>query len=119
MEIATKGDLEFAVNATFDRIANAPKGRDQGLDGAPGRVAQKTGKRLRTKGFQVIPDGDRLILELPGGAGMGNPATRDPTLVAKDVRDGLVSKANARELYHVAIAEDGSVDVADTHILRG
>ena len=78
MEIATKGDLEFAVNASFDRIANAPKGREGGLNGAPGRVAQKTGKLLRTKGFQVIPDGERLILELPGGAGMGDPAHPRP-----------------------------------------
>jgi N-methylhydantoinase B len=118
MEIATKGDLEFAVNATFDRIANAPKGREGGLNGAPGRVAQKSGKLLRTKGFQVIPDGDRLILELPGGAGMGDPVTRDPALVARDVRDGLVSVANARALYHLAVAADGTVDEVATRALR-
>ena len=51
---------------------------------------------LRTKGFQVIPDGDRLILELPGGGGMGDPATRDPATVARDVRDGLVSAEAAQ-----------------------
>ena len=118
MEIATKGDLEFAVNASFDRIANAPKGRQGGLDGAPGRVTQKTGKTLRTKGFQTIPDGDRLILELPGGAGMGNPRTRDPILVAADVRDGLVSVANAKALYRVAIDTDGTLDKAATDSLR-
>jgi N-methylhydantoinase B len=118
MEIATKGDLEFAVNASFDRIANAPKGRDGGLNGAAGRVAQMSGKLLRTKGFQVIPDGDRLILELPGGAGMGNPLTRDPVLVARDVRDGLVSPADARGLYRVVVAADGSVDAAATKTLR-
>jgi N-methylhydantoinase B len=118
MEIATKSDLEFAVNASFDRIANAPKGRDGGLNGAAGRVAQMSGKLLRTKGFQVIPDGDRLILELPGGAGMGDPLTRDPVLVARDVRDGLVSPADARELYRVVIAADGSVDAAATKTLR-
>jgi N-methylhydantoinase B len=118
MEIATKGDLEFAVNASFDRIANAPKGRDGGLNGAPGRVAQKTGARLRTKGFQVIPDGDRLILELPGGAGMGDPAARDPILVARDVRDGLVSPANARDLYKVALTETFAVDEPETARIR-
>ena len=119
MEIATKGDLEFAVNASFDRIAHAPKGREGGLDGAAGRVALKTGARLRTKGFQLIPDGERLILELPGGAGMGDPVTREPRLVARDVRDGLVSAANARSLYRVAIAADGEVDEAGTKVLRG
>ena len=118
MEIATKGDLEFAVNATFDRVANAPKGREGGLDGAPGRVTRKSGKVLRTKGFQVIPDGDRLILELPGGAGMGDPATRDPALVARDVRDGLVSVANARTLYKVAITDEHQIDAAETARLR-
>jgi N-methylhydantoinase B len=118
MEIATKGDLEFAVNASFDRIANAPKGREGGLNGAPGRVAQKTGALLRTKGFQLIPDGDRLILELPGGAGMGEPAARDPALVARDVRDGLVSPENARALYKVALTEAYVVDEAETARIR-
>jgi N-methylhydantoinase B len=99
MEIGTKGDLEFAVNATFDRVAHAPKGREGGLAGAPGVVRLKSGKRLRTKGFQIIPDGDRLILELPGGGGRGDPAARDPALVARDVRDGLVSGENAARVY--------------------
>jgi N-methylhydantoinase B len=118
MEIATKGDLEFAVNASFDRIANAPKGREGGLNGAAGRVTQKSGKALRTKGFQVIPDGDRLVLELPGGAGMGDPVTRDPALVARDVRDGLVSAANARALYKVAVNTADRLDETETTRLR-
>ncbi len=91
MEIGTKGDLEFAVNATFDRVLHPPKGREGGHDGAPGRVTLKSGKMLRPKGFQIIPDGDRLVLELAGGGGMGDPAERDPAAVARDRRDGLVS----------------------------
>ena len=118
IEFATKGDLAFAVNASFDRIANAPKGREGGRNGAAGRVAQKTGKLLRTKGFQVIPDGDRLVLELPGGAGMGEATARDPLLVARDVRDGLVSPENARSLYGVALTPEGVVDEAATRKLR-
>jgi N-methylhydantoinase B len=118
MEIATKGDLEFAVNASFDRIAHAPRGRDGGLDGANGRVAMKTGKTLRTKGLQVIPDGERLILELPGGAGMGDPVARDPEQVARDVRDGLVSADSAKALYRVAISANGELDPKETARLR-
>jgi N-methylhydantoinase B len=101
MEIATKGDLEFAVNAIFDRVGHPPKGREGGGQGAAGVVHLKSGTKLRTKGFQIIPDGDRLILELPGGAGMGDPATRDPALVARDVRDGLVSEEAARRVYRI------------------
>jgi N-methylhydantoinase B len=119
MEIGGKGDLEFAINAIFDRVANAPKGREGGLDGATGVVALKSGKTLRTKGFQTIPDGDRLILKLPGGAGMGDPLSRNSALVARDVRDGLVSADNARALYKVAVDADGAVDDAATAQLRG
>jgi N-methylhydantoinase B len=119
MEIGGKGDLEFSLNASFDRVAHAPKGREGGLDGAHGAVHRKSGAKLRTKGLQVIPDGDRLVLELPGGAGMGDPATRDPARVARDVRDGLVSAENARRLYKVAVLDNGAVDVAETSRLRG
>jgi N-methylhydantoinase B len=108
MEIGTKGELEFAVNAVFDRVANAPKGRDGGQDGAAGAVSLASGATLRTKGFQVIPDGERLLLLLPGGGGMGNPRQRDPALVARDVRDGLVSVAAAREQYGVTVTEGES-----------
>jgi N-methylhydantoinase B len=118
MEIGTKGDLEFAVNATFDRIANAPKGREGGMPGAAGVVALKSGPKLRAKGFQLIPDGDRLILELPGGGGMGDPAHRDPAKVAQDVREELVSAENARTLYRVALGEDGTPEEATTRALR-
>jgi len=119
MEFATKGELEFAVNATFDRVANAPKGREGGLPGASTSVHLKSGPNLRTKGFQVIPDGDRLILQLAGGGGMGDPTTRDPDLVARDVRDGMVSAASARTHYKVVTDADGVLDAAATQALRG
>ncbi len=118
MEIGTKGEREFAVNAIFDRVAHAPRGRDGGGDGTAGAVRLKSGAVLRTKGYQLIPEGDRLILELPGGGGMGEPAQRDPARVARDVRDGLVSAAAARGLYRVAIAKEGSLDLAETQRLR-
>jgi N-methylhydantoinase B len=118
MEIGTKGDLEFAVNATFDRIANAPKGREGGMAGAAGAVSLKSGTGLRAKGFQMIPDGDRLILGLPGGGGMGHPGQRDPAKVASDVRDGLLNADDARALYGVALTEDGALDEPATAALR-
>jgi len=94
MEIGAKGDAEFACNAIFDRVAHAPRGRDGGGDGAPGGVRLRSGTILRTKGYQLIPAGDRLILELPGGGGMGPPEHRDPALVQRDLRDGLVTSGN-------------------------
>jgi len=96
MEIGAKGDAEFACNAVFDRVQHPPRGRDGGGDGAPGGVRLRSGATLRTKGYQTIPAGDRLILELPGGGGMGPPEARDPALHARDLRDGLLSSGNTR-----------------------
>ena len=119
MEIAAEGDHEFACNAIFDRIANPPRGRDGGHDGAPGQVGLVSGAKLRPKGLQVIPQGDRLLLELPGGGGMGDPAARDPALVARDVRDQLVTPEAARDVYKVALGADGAIDHDATAALRG
>jgi N-methylhydantoinase B len=118
MEIAGKDDLDFACNAIFDRVAHPPKGRDGGGSGAPGRVALKSGATLRTKGLQIIPEGDRLVLCLPGGGGMGDPMERDPALVAGDVRDGLVSIQAAQNDYKVVVCPDGTVDQRATRELR-
>jgi N-methylhydantoinase B len=118
MEIAGKDDLDFACNAIFDRVSNPPKGRDGGGPGAAGRVELKSGATLRTKGLQVVPEGDRLVLHLPGGGGMGDPTARDPAQVAQDVRDGLVSAEAARRDYGVAVSPDGVVDAEATRALR-
>jgi N-methylhydantoinase B len=99
MEIGAKGDAEFAVNAIFDRVANAPRGREGGGDGAPGWVGLDDGTTLRTKGFQTIPKGRRLLLKLPGGGGIGDPAGRDRAKLARDVADGLVGEDRAKALY--------------------
>lgn len=103
MEIGAKGDAEFAVNAIFDRVANPPKGRDGGGEGAGGWVGlnDANGTVLRTKGFQIIPKGRRLLLKLPGGGGMGDPKARDPELVKRDVADGLITPQAARDIYGV------------------
>ncbi len=59
------------------------------------------------------------MLELPGGGGMGDPTERDPALVARDVRDGLVSAEVAHGVYKVAVTADGVLDAAGTAALRG
>ena len=65
-----------------------------------------------------IEDGETLVSIAQGGGGYGDPRTRDPQRVAKDVREGLVSRARAEETYGVAIADDMSVDETRTTELR-
>jgi N-methylhydantoinase B len=65
-----------------------------------------------------IAGGQRLRLETPGGGGFGDPLTRDPVRVARDVNLGYVTPAAARKDYGVVIGENGAVDAAATAALR-
>jgi N-methylhydantoinase B len=91
IEIESGVDASFEILAAFDRIDHPPRGRDGGKDGAAGYVGLKSGKKLKGKGFQTIPAGDRLVVLTPGGAGIGDPAQRDAALVSRDIAEELVS----------------------------
>src|SRR5262249_43547330 len=118
-EIGSRENAPFAIFARFQRVDYPARGRNGGQDGASGIVRLKSGPALKSRGNQVIPKGDRLIVEMPGGGGLGNAAERDPALVADDVRNGFISKESAREVYKVAVRYDSSVDVEETERLRG
>ena len=56
---------------------------------------------LKPKGLQVVPAGERLVIEMPGGGGMGPAAERDPDAVRRDVRLGYLSAEAAKRDYGV------------------
>jgi N-methylhydantoinase B len=91
VEIGAVDDGPFIVNAMFDRVDHPARGRDGGADGAPGVVRLASGRKLRAKGQQIVPPGDRLRLETPGGGGLGDPRRRDPAKIAADLESGLIS----------------------------
>ena len=93
--------------------------------GAPGERSQKilectdgTRKILGAKqdAIQVGP-GDLLHYITWGGGGWGDPLERDPELVAKEVRRGLISAEGAKA-YGVVVTAAGAVDAASTDTLR-
>ena len=92
IEIEPAPGHEFDFSAMFDRVGHAAKGRDGGQPGAAGIVALDDGTRLKPKGWQHVPAGRRLVLQLPGGGGYGDPARCDPTARANDISKGYVSK---------------------------
>lgn len=96
--------------ATFDRRSFPARGRSGGHDGAAGRVdvidAQAGVTPFAGKGTIHVPAGGRLLVEIPGGGGFGEPSRRDPRQVAVDVAHELISPAAARTVYGVG-AEAG------------
>jgi N-methylhydantoinase B len=68
----------------------------------PPLVSKVTDVRLRR--------GRKLRLETPGGGGFGDPATRDPERVLRDVRLGYVTREAAQRDYKVVLRGDGTLD---------
>ncbi|WP_421983970.1 hydantoinase B/oxoprolinase family protein [Roseibium sp.] len=99
IEIEARAGYDFWFNAMFDRVDNPARGRDGGGPGAPGRVELTDGTPLKSKGRQLVRNGQRLRLSLPGGGGFGDPARRDRSQLKADVEAGLVSAGQAAEDY--------------------
>lgn len=91
IEFAPAEGFELHVNAMFDRVAHPARGRRGGSDGAAGRVALDDGTPFNAKGKQLVSSGRRLVLELPGGGGWGDPADRPPELTERDLAQGYVT----------------------------
>ena len=91
IEIAAMEGHEFDFSAMFDRVNHPAKGREGGKDGAAGVVKLDDGTKMRPKGWQHVPAGRRLILELPGGGGYGEPGKRDSAMRAADASKGFVT----------------------------
>ena len=107
-----------------DRARFAPGGYFGGLPGKAAEFALNAGtadeQALHSKATShPLAPGDCFHWAAAGGAGFGDPLTRDPELVRRDVRDGKVSVAAARAQYGVVINEtSGKVDHAATTRLR-
>ncbi len=99
IEISANAGHRIYINAMFDRCDNAARGRDGGNEGAPGRVELDDGGRLSPKGRQWVPEGRRLVLNLPGGGGYGDPARRNPVLIEQDLAREYIGEQQAADDY--------------------
>jgi N-methylhydantoinase B len=99
VEIAHGDGEPFIVSKMFDRIGHPARGRNGGGDGTPGCVRVADGSVLRGKGRDVVPARGVLVMETPGGAGIGDARARPREHVLADVRAGLVSREAAIAVY--------------------
>ena len=104
MEVGAAEGHEFDFSAMFDRVDHPARGRQGGRDGAATTIAQDDGTPMQGKGKQHVPDGRRVKLAFPGGAGYGDVARRDPELVKRDLARGYISAEAARDEYGMTAA---------------
>lgn len=105
------------------RTVQRPWGIAGGLEGTtcvnllnPGTANERAMRGLETI---HVPNGTVYRHVTPGAGGFGPPGEREPELVARDVRDGKVSVARARDVYRVSVSSDGEIDQEATQRLRG
>jgi N-methylhydantoinase B len=119
IEVGSREDAPFAIFARFQRVKYPAAGRGGGAEGAAGTLHLASGAVVPPRGTQVIPTGERLVVEMPGGGGLGDPLKRDPYAVQRDVSMGYVSKEAARDSYKVVLDATGGVDAQATWAARG
>jgi N-methylhydantoinase B len=99
MEIGNGEPAPMIIAATFDRIKNPARGAGGGDAGGAGRLSLASGEAMRGFGRQVIPAGDRVVVETPGGGGIGDPQERSRAAVALDLKNGIISSEQAKTVY--------------------
>jgi N-methylhydantoinase B/oxoprolinase/acetone carboxylase alpha subunit len=119
----------FLVEGTFssesDRQYDAPRGIFGGHDG----VVQRVTKAVGDDNEELIPAkvtglpfaaGECVRIEVPNGAGYGDPLDRDPEAVRDDVLDDFTTIELARSAYGVVFKDgaDLEVDVEATEKAR-
>lgn len=109
IELESAEGVDILLFAGVERTKFPAQGREGGGQGRLGYISLASGPRLRGKGEQLIPGGDVLYWETPGGGGYGDPKDRDPDAVARDLRMGFISPEAARDIYGVTPHDDGGV----------
>jgi len=103
------GEAGIATGSSDGEIVRGPGA----LGGEPTRNNRaslvREGETTPVRGHRLyqLKRGDTILKLTGGGAGVGNPAERDPQAVLFDVANGFVSVETARDVYKVAIDPDG------------
>jgi N-methylhydantoinase B len=104
-----RGDGPWSVSAMADRTKFAAQGFDGGKPGALGALSVD-GKPVRPKTVIPLESEQRVRVELPGGAGYGDPHSRPVEAVLADVVSGYVSLEAAEREYGMVIRYRGKPD---------
>jgi N-methylhydantoinase B len=105
IEIGSYDGYEFDVSLMFDRVFHPAQGRKGGMPGGATVVCKDDGAKMRGKGVQLVEEGRRVQMSLPGGAGYGRPVDRDRQAIIRDVILGYVSVESSKKYYDLSSEE--------------
>jgi N-methylhydantoinase B len=115
---------EARASFVMDHGRVGPQGVLGGEEGGVNTVLVEQGGRAyvpphlsKDQDIRVAP-GDAITVSTPGGGGYGPAFERAPALVARDVRRGYYTAAEAEARFGVALDHAGEIDWAATDRLR-
>jgi N-methylhydantoinase B len=104
MDYRVRADNGF-LTVGYTRSKFPPWALDGGREGSPNyvRVIRKDGSEEKYAFVSgLVTHTDDVIRVVTGsGGGMGDPKERDARLVEEDIRNGLITRERAREIYGV------------------
>jgi len=116
--------VDCTLSTRMDNVRFPCFGIDGGMSGWPGRFTLNPGAPDEddippaSEGISV-KSGDILRIETGGGGGWGDPFTRNPKDVQRDVLEGYVTQSTALSEYGVALSDNGrEIDQSDTEVAR-
>ena len=92
-----RGTSPVEMSIRPDKVRFPAPGLLGGRPGEPGELLLD-GRPLAPGPFTFHP-GSEVVLRIPGGGGIGDPAERERSLVARDVREGYVGEDAASTVY--------------------
>lgn len=95
-ELGPAGDVLASFRG--GRFIHPPRGV-LGGGAAPKGLLSIRGENQDAGRQVVLKAGDRIVSQIPGGGGFGNPLERSREAVARDLKEGLISAEHARQYY--------------------
>ena len=102
MEVGAQEGYEFDFQAMFDRVDHPAIGRRGGGPGASTLIARDDGSPMNGKGKQFVPQGSKVVMAFPGGAGYGMAKDRSVDQVKRDLLRGYITLETAIKYYDLS-----------------
>jgi len=105
MDVGPREGHELDISAMFDRVDHPANGRRGGHQGGATTIVRSDGAAMQGKGKQFIPHGEKAVMAFPGGAGYGDPSTRDIELIKRDLALGYITPEYAAKYHKLSTAD--------------
>ncbi len=103
IELTPATNDAFVVFLSVERMKYAAQGRQGGRAGRAGKISMDCGKIIPGKGeFRVNP-GETMIVETPGGGGIGDPTARNKASILSDLDNELITPESSQSTYSLEV----------------